>query len=423
MTKSWMYLTDNQNRSTFQYNYYDHSLRPTNTVHKIALDNSWGVFTPDRLVSSLKYNFRDQLIEKNIGGVYNTATSSYKYTQSLDFQYNIRNWLPNINSGDLSSPTGKEYPLFSCANYNSFYNYTGQYSTPPLNGEDNPDLFTQVLRYDNPTIAIGNVPQQGNGNISQIEWQVAGREKQAYSFKYDKLNRLTEANYTDIHTGAWSNNGWAAQYEQNDKYKEALTYDQRGNIKTLLRSGSLYNSTSPNGLLCSFNGTIDNLQYTYNDKNQVTAISDAADLTKGFKTIANGGIYSYDANGNMIADPNKGISNIEYNYLNLPMRITFTVPNMPNRSIDIIYDATGKKWRKVVKETGQPDKERDYIQGAEYQNGVQDIIHFTEGYVERDATTDGDANRKGWVYKYTLKDQLAWGVRSPSLAHRGSRQI
>ena len=155
----------------------------------------------------------------------------------------------------------------------------------------------------------------------------------------------------------------------------------------------------------------------------MTAISDAADLTKGFKTIANGGIYSYDANGNMIADPNKGISNIEYNYLNLPMRITFTVPNMPNRSIDIIYDATGKKWRKVVKETGQPDKERDYIQGAEYQNGVQDIIHFTEGYVERDATTDGDANRKGWVYKYTLKDQLAWGVRSPSLAHRGSRQI
>ena len=79
---------------------------------------------------------------------------------------------------------------------------------------------------------------------------------------------------------------------------------------------------------------------------------------------------------------------------------------MPIRSIDFIYDASGTKWRKVVKEVGQPDKERDYIQGAEYQNGVQDIIHFSEGYVQRDATTDGDANWKGWVYKFTLKDHL-----------------
>jgi hypothetical protein len=85
----------------------------------------------------------------------------------------------------------------------------------------------------------------------------------------------------------------------------------------------------------------------------------------------------------------------------LPIRITFT----NNRKIDIIYDATGKKWRKVVNDNGA-ETYRDYIEGAEYQNGQQDIIHFTEGYAQRDATTDGDANWKGWVYKYTLKDHL-----------------
>jgi hypothetical protein len=85
----------------------------------------------------------------------------------------------------------------------------------------------------------------------------------------------------------------------------------------------------------------------------------------------------------------------------LPIRITFT----NNRKIDIIYDATGKKWRKVVNDNGT-ETYRDYIGEAEYQNGQQDIIHFTEGYAQRDATTDGDANWKGWVYKYTLKDHL-----------------
>ena len=34
--------------------------------------------------------------------------------------------------------------------------------------------------------------------------------------------------------------------------------------------------------------------------------------------------YTYDANGNMTRDLNKGISNISYNLLNLPGEITFS---------------------------------------------------------------------------------------------------
>jgi RHS repeat-associated protein len=101
---------------------------------------------------------------------------------------------------------------------------------------------------------------------------------------------------------------------------------------------------------------------------------------------------------------------IDYNYLNLPEKITFT----NNRIIEFTYDATGKKWRKRVTEPGQNAKERDYIEGVEYTieyktagpDIKQDIIHFTEGYIQRDPSTDVDWNWRGWVYKYTIKDHL-----------------
>ena len=86
----------------------------------------------------------------------------------------------------------------------------------------------------------------------------------------------------------------------------------------------------------------------------------------------------------------------------MPTRITFN----DGRKIEFIYDATGKKWRKtVINANGTSNNYRDYIGDAEYLNGAQDIVHFTEGYAQRDITTDG-GTLKGWVYKYTLKDHL-----------------
>ena len=78
--------------------------------------------------------------------------------------------------------------------------------TPPANSsESNPDLFKEILRYDNPIPYSGGgaTNAQKNGNIAQVEWQVAGREGQVYSLLYDDLDRLTAANYTDIHSGNW----------------------------------------------------------------------------------------------------------------------------------------------------------------------------------------------------------------------------
>ena len=61
----------------------------------------------------------------------------------------------------------------------------------------------------------------------------------------------------------------------------------------------------------------------------------------------------------------KGIDTIEYNYLNLPIRIKYT----DGRKIEFIYDATGKKWRKtVLNANNTTNNYRDYIGDAEYLN-------------------------------------------------------
>ena len=117
------------------------------------------------------------------------------------------------------------------------------------------------------------------------------------------------------------------------RYDENLTYDVRGNIKTLQR----YGLTSVAGAPSPTWGMIDNLTYNYgasgyNLKNQLQSVTDNSDLTKGFKTIANGSLYTYDANGNMTADPNKGITSVVYNHLNLPTTI-IKHKNKPNSPI------------------------------------------------------------------------------------------
>ena len=208
---------------------------------------------------------------------------------------------------------------------------------------------------------------------------------------------------------------------------EKITYnDARGNIKNIQRNG-LYNTntTAGNGgppLVGNF-GTIDNLTYNYiNGKNQITNITDAmtgssaeTQITNGFKQNAsiNGtsGGYVYDANGNMINDYHKGIT-IVYNYLNLPQQITFS----DGKTITFTYDATGKKWRKTTSDGQNFPNVRDYIDGVEYTsnkgypnyttNVSPDIIHFSEGYVQYDASTTSNYSWQGWVYKYALRDHL-----------------
>jgi len=69
--------------------------------------------------------------------------------------------------------------------------------------------------------------------------------------------------------------------------------------------------------------------------------------TQGFNngTSGNNDDYIYDSFGNMISDNNKNITNITYNHLNLPKKISFQNDNF----IEYTYDALGIKVKKERK--------------------------------------------------------------------------
>jgi RHS repeat-associated protein len=389
---------------------YDNLQRLTEVKQNFAL-NGAAVVAPDVTLSNMVYNFKDQLVEKNIG-----RTGTGKYLQSIDYDYNVRGWLTGINSFGIGSSNGAVQQILTptstfsgtIANLAVSPFIKQAMMTPPVIADDNVDLFSQNINYNSVDAAFQATPQY-NGNISATSWQVAGRAIQGYGYTYDDLDRMTEAKYFDITPPTGTVAGLPTSFSSDFKYNEKLTYDKRGNILTLERRGLNGGTfTTGQGYTAGTFGMIDNMVYTINDKNQVEKILDASLLTKGFVSVENTNApqYSYDANGNMISDINKRISNIEYNYLNLPQRITIVPTETIKQygTIDFVYDASGAKMRKIVTvklllSTKVQIFTYDYVGGVEYKNNLLERIGNTEGAVTK--------NSLGvFEYEYALRDHL-----------------
>ena len=219
--------------------------------------------------------------------------------------------------------------------------------------------FTQNLYYNT---GVGTA--RYNGNISSMTWK-SGNEStvRGYKFTYDGLDRMLNATYGE--TAGISTNA--------NRFSENVTgYDKNGNIKGLQRYGQLSSTAY---------GMIDNLTLTLNG-NQLNRVDDAvtASAYNGgfeFKNGANAADeYSYDANGNLTKDLNKGISGITYNFLNLPNAVTFS----DGSTITYTYGADGTKLRTVHK-IGSTTTTTDYCGNVVYENGVQKLLLTEEGYV------------------------------------------
>lgn len=81
----------------------------------------------------------------------------------------------------------------------------------------------------------------------------------------------------------------------------------------------------------------------------------------------------------MISDANKGINNIDYNYLNLPTKMTVN-GNGNQGTIDYVYAADGTK----LKKTTSTGLEVDYVSGYVYNNNELQFFPHPEGYVSVD---------------------------------------
>ncbi|SNR17632.1 DUF6443 domain-containing protein [Tenacibaculum jejuense] len=315
---------------------------PIVTVDTFSYDHAARLLSQEQKINNqatetiVTNNYDDlgQLVSKEIGGG----------LQKVDYDYNVRGWLTKINEDT----------------------------------DNDNDLFNFEIRYNNPTSGTALF----NGNIAQTSWQTTNENttKKTYTYNYDALNRIKSA------VGALGSN-----YDVS-----GISYDKNGNILSLQRRGHIV--ANPEVGKSNNFGLMDNLKYTYSDNNIGNKLLKVEELSGGHKTFGfkdgnlTGSDYTYDDNGNMISDKNKGITSIKYNHLNLPTKVT-----IGGKNIDYIYDAAGMKLKKIVE-----NNTTDYAGNHIYENGVLQFFNHPEGYVKADVTSSGV--EMDYVYQY--KDHL-----------------
>jgi RHS repeat-associated protein len=351
----------------------------TNPNESITVEENFSYDHMDRLVSHSQsingqqdetivensYDKMGQLISKGVGG----RSNAMSRLQDVNYDYNIRGWLTDINKDGLAQN----------------------------------DLFSFSLKYNDPTQGVALY----NGNISQTQWVTASDAvERNYNYNYDALNRIIDANYFGgnlTRDGAPGLDGITENYSMGD-----VVYDKNGNITKLSRYG-LYKNDFNNSQYTAVD-KVDALVYTYAPKsNQLMDVKDLADNVE--ENILNGGFhdtynernkYEYlDLNGNMTMDRNKGIDLITYNHLNLPKEVFFNNDSY----IEYTYDAVGTKLKKFVKLSNLSSGKTTYYAGNyiyEQQSSRSPVelkfFSHSEGYIER--------NGSNFDYVYQYKDHL-----------------
>ena len=315
-------LTSDTERVIKERFVYDDQNRLTHHYHQVGS-------IAEQLLNNTTYNALSQVSSKKVG----TGT-----WQDINYTYNIRGWITGVNDPNSLGT----------------------------------DLFGYQLYYNSLDTRFASATAKHNGNIAQVTWKSAYTGSDAklrnYTYTYDGLNRLSTSLYRTYATTTGDVNF----------YNENLTYDVNGNISTLKRYAPPVSGTTAT--------LIDDLVYTYqsgNKSNRLTTINDNTTNSSGYPYVAVPTAIEYDANGNMNKMSDKGISNITYNHLNLPVTITSTTSTTTN-----IYRADGVKLKKTV-----GTKITDYLDGFQYENTILQFVPTAEGYY--------DFVKNQYIYNYS----------------------
>lgn len=274
-----------------------------------------------------------------------------------------------------------------------------------------------------------------NGNVATMQWAQAGTTRQ-YTFGYDGLSRLKTTSITgDIFPTSYlyDKNGNFSQIIRFGLIKEGgnvsktidcLTFQYRGN-----RIRSIGDGTAPvlQNTVYDFKkyaGTLPVVSDTYVAGNKL--VSDSMHIVGGWVSdsiyVDNTRIvkyalideYSYNANGSVTRDLNKGISEIAYNVLNLPSKIDIKSPVAEARN-EYTYSADGRKLKTVHKWASSYSttpvigsainvsnlnntKTTDYAGNFIYENGSLKRILTENGYYE------------GGIHYFYVKNHLGSNV-------------
>ena len=290
-------------------------------------------------VTSLSHSYNGRpsvtLLENHYDGIGRLSKVSYHDgCDSVSYSYNVRNKLVSISSID----------------------------------------FNQNLYY-----ATGPGTPRYNDFVSSLTWQNGEFPVQGYMFEYDPSGNLTNSIYGEGNALALNCN----------RYSESLlTYDRNGNILQFKRWGMTGDSTF--GLVDDVCQQYDgNLLYSSND-----LIADMSGQTGVYNRFSDNRSvecdYVYDANGNMIADANRGMS-LTYNCLALPEAISVSGQG----TISNCYDALGAK-KSLTYVNGVDTTKVEYLDGVIYKDGLPKQVLTETGYLSLEDN----------VYRFYIKDYL-----------------
>ena len=381
-------------------------LNPDGTTASVYLYSTMYYDNRDRLIQSksnnplagglekeyVAYDFMSKPTgKKHVHSTTGKTTQTEVYVNTYDHAERLTKTTHQLNSGTVTTIAENTYDELGrlktnkkggLANLNTTYAYNIRSWIKSIT---NP-LFTQTLYYNE---YYDTGPKRYNGNLTGMTWKLSSESStRGYVFDYDNLSRLTAAYLENTMTN----------------YKVFYSYNNQGNMVSLTREGKT---------TAAAYGTIDKLTMTYTG-NQLTKAEDAAATVSlaesaDFKNYSNTGTeYTYNLNGSMIQDLNKGISDIRYNLLNLPRLIDIKSPVAEARN-EYTYSADGRKLKVVQKwnpnyatspaigsgintSSLTMSKTTDYTGNVIYENGALKRILIDGGYIE------------GGVYHYFLTD-------------------
>jgi len=289
------------------------------------------------------------------------AIANANSLQSIDYRYNIRGWLTSINNSELRNDSG-------------------------TTNDDGNDLFGIELDYANSVAGLGNTPFY-NGNISAVRWKSpfttpGSEDVRSYKYAYDKSDRLKSATYQKKGTSTWD--------RELNALNEVISYDANGNILTMQRNRIARALSAFSSVVSAF--TFDNLSYTYasGSGNQLTKVEDSANA-EGFANNSTAATeYTYDTNGSLLTDLNKGLSGVVYNALGKPQQMVVN-----GKTLTYLYDGAGNKLRVTVNQ-GSTSIATDYVGGFVYEGGVLKFFGSPEGRVVKTGNS--------FEYQYAIAD-------------------
>ena len=237
-------------------------------------------------------------------------------------------------------------------------------------------IFNEKLHY----------AESGSGSTARYDGKISGRTRDGRhtAYSYDSHGRLSAST---------SGSSGPISLKDAPDFSTEYTYDRNANIKTMMRRGivDIVGGKNVYGVQSDLTMT-----YTYNRLTKMEADSEGADYEGRTGVSASGTVtgFTYDTNGNLTADPSRGILQIKYNRLNQPADVYLTGGQRQH----ITYDGLGGKlsveYSQVPEamlttpETVYPDSEyklqsrRSYVGPHVFRDGKLEYSAFAGGYFD-----------------------------------------